>query len=128
MNLLSHYTDLYGLAGIVRSQEFWATEFKSLNDNSEITYSLSKITNKASQKFLLSLPSELRDDVTLITNSEGIVKNVLQHVKDSTTNMQGFSSWYFVSFAQGKDEDENNRGVKTLWDSYTQKKGFLLTI
>jgi Protein of unknown function (DUF2971) len=126
MNLLSHYTNLSGLAGIVRSQEFWATEFKSLNDKTEISYSLGKITGEASKRLFLSLPDDLKEDGTLITNPEDVIRNVIHRLHDSTTELSGYSSWYFVSFAQGKDEDENNRGVKTLWDIYAQKEGYCL--
>lgn len=127
MNLLSHYTNLDGLMGIVRSQEFWATEFKSLNDNSEISYSLSKIAVEASKRLQLSLPDDLREDGILITGPEAIVKNVIQTLNHQIAELSGYGSLYFVSFAQGKDEDENNRGVKTLWDIYAQnKQGFCL--
>jgi hypothetical protein len=33
---LYHYTDAYGLQGILRSKQVWATEFRHMNDRNEL--------------------------------------------------------------------------------------------
>lgn len=42
---LYHYTDANGLKGIIQNEEIWLTDYKNLNDPSEITYGM-EVINK----------------------------------------------------------------------------------
>lgn len=43
---LFHYTSSHGAFGILKSHEFWLTNFESLNDSSEILYGLTRISQR----------------------------------------------------------------------------------
>ncbi len=124
--MLSHYTSELGLAGIARSQCLWATEFVSLNDKVEFVYPISAIYEEALGQTLHRIPDDLRDSAkrkehipTLIPQ---FVDALIKLVKDS----DGYGSLYVVSFARGKNQDEDERGILTLWDRYTHNAGYCL--
>lgn len=48
---LYHYTDIYGIKGIVESRSIWCTQFKFLNDSQEFVYALDIALNWINKKY-----------------------------------------------------------------------------
>lgn len=48
-DILYHYTNFAGLKGILESKRFWFTDFRYLNDPSELNYSMGLIKNQINQ-------------------------------------------------------------------------------
>lgn len=126
MKLLSHYTSEPGLVAIVRSQTLWATEFLSLNDRTEFVYAMSAISEAAYGQLLSRLPDDLRDPTKNEADITKIVSGLMSQLRTQATHEGGYGSLYVTSFACGRNEDENERGILTLWDRYTQKRGYCL--
>lgn len=59
--MLSHYTSERGFIGIVRSQGLRATDFLSLNDQSEYVYAFQAIHRAALDLIIEKIPTDLRD-------------------------------------------------------------------
>lgn len=123
MSLLSHYTNERALIGICRSQCLWATNFLSLNDEAEFFYALSALQKGAFDLLRSRIPDGLIDNTKSIIT---ILNNQIEQLKTQTRTGDGYGDLYIASFAQGRTADENDRGVLTLWDRYTQNKGFCL--
>lgn len=50
----------------------------------------------------------------------------LDEIKSQVRSGDGYGSIYIISFARGRDPDEDKRGILTLWDRYTNNKGYCL--
>ena len=123
---LSHYTSQRGLIGIVRSQGLWATNFLALNDQSEFTYGLTAIWEEAIQRALPRIPDNLRDPSKNIDHLRTLLADYVETFKKQVQESDGYGSLFVTSFARARDEDEDERGILTLWDRYTQNKGYCL--
>lgn len=53
---------------------------------------------------------------------EGYVQKIRANIAES----DGYDSLYVTSFAVGRSDDENHRGILTLWDRYTSLQGYCL--
>jgi hypothetical protein len=126
MQLLSHHTSERALIGIVRSQSLWATEFLTLNDSTEFVFALSALYEVALTMTLPSIPEELRDKRKPEEQLCAMIPEYIRLVRRQVLESDGYDSLYVTSFAQGKDEDEDERGILTLWDRYTMCKGYCL--
>ena len=123
MALLSHYTSREGLEGIAQSKRFRATNFLQLNDASEYFYAWEILQKEA-----------LR--VTISRMPEGAVPATVDldaHAASSTAAFKGLIQssgdrglMYVASFATTSTEDHERRGILTLWDRYTQHRGYCL--
>lgn len=78
--ILYHYTDLSGLKGIVRSHSLWASDIKSLNDESEVQYS---------RDFLKSLTDDYFDNAT-DSYSVHLLKLAITGLATATTHLDTF--------------------------------------
>jgi hypothetical protein len=126
MKLLSHYTSEQGLVSIIRSQTLWATEFLSVNDKTEYLYALSAIYEAAYRGMLGRVPEDLRDPTKSENDIPKLISELRENIRNFVSGTDGYGSLYVTSFACGKNEDENDRGILTLWDRYTQKSGYCL--
>lgn len=124
MSLLSHYPNLAGLEGIARTRTFWATNFLELNDTSEFFYGWHQLYKTAIENVLALIP----DDKKLAGhNIEATCENVTKQFKQFFQAMgKGYSQLYVTSFARGKTEDHDIRGIRTLWELYNGHKGYCL--
>lgn len=121
--LLSHYTDRAGLEGIAASRSFWATNFLDVNDTSEFLFSFSLLVQDAVEQALAKIPTGLRrTDYDLA----GEAKHQFAGYRDTLRKSDGYGHLYMTSFARGKNEDHNRRGILTLWDRYTRHEGYCL--
>jgi hypothetical protein len=124
---LSHYTDFRGLVGIVKSQSLRATEFSALNDSSEFIYALQILSQEAMRKFKTDFPDKsIFGDALSGDYAQNISNQFSEFMKTTILSNSGYGSYFTTSFARGKNKDEDERGILTLWDRYTQLKGFCL--
>jgi hypothetical protein len=125
--LLSHYTDFRGLVGIVKSQSLRATEFSTMNDSSEFVYALQILGEEAVRKFKTEFPDKsIFGDVLSGDYAQSVSRQFSEFLKSVILSNAGYGSYFTTSFARGKNEDEDERGILTLWDRYTQLKGYCL--
>jgi len=121
VQFLSHYTSKHGLIGIVRSQSLWATNFLALNDQIEFMYAWSSLTHDAYEKVLTTMPLDLRNPNVSIPD---LISQLTSKLKAEAEVGNGYGHLYVTSFARGRNEDEDTRGILTLWDRYTKCEGF----
>jgi hypothetical protein len=99
-NLLSHYTDLAGLAGIVRSKQIWCSNIRFLNDSKEYAHGLEAIANsfeaatsgegKASAKLKAFVRAGLLD---MLRRLAGTPEGLAPCVASLTTLSDDLSQW-----------------------------------
>lgn len=124
--ILSHYTSERGLIGIVRSQSLFATSFLDLNDTSEFFFALSVVVREAVEKALQFVPEEIRGPIRADFDAEKAMGDYVKKIRDNVLESDGYDALYVTSFAAGRNDDENRRGILTLWDRYTAYKGYCL--
>ena len=121
---LYHYTTWEGLRGILDTQTLWATNYKFLNDYSELILFKDKLVSlihpyvlKGFEKLIKQSPS-----VKQKIYKEGGLKKVVQHdakvLVDAQYNALG-DEIYILSFC-GQPENSNiaNNGLLSQWRSY----------
>lgn len=123
MTLLSHYTTLAGLEGIAKTRSFWATNFLNVNDTSEFFYGWHQI-NKAALEIVMELIPDAKKQPG--HDIETICENTTKQFKQHFRSTDGYGHLYVTSFARGKTEDHNKRGIRTLWELYNGHKGYCL--
>jgi len=123
MPLLSHYTTRVGLEGIAETRTFWATNFLSLNDTSEFFYGWHQLMKTALEMAMALIPDEKKQTGYDI---ETLSENATSQFKESFHATDGYGHLYVTSFARGKTEDHNERGIRTLWEQYNGHKGYCL--
>jgi Protein of unknown function (DUF2971) len=122
MSLLSHYTNRTGLEGIATSGTLWATNFLEVNDTSEYFYAWSAILRDAGAVALQQVPEDLKQGMGL----DSWTGEMLKQFRKAAAAMNPQGHMYVFSFARGSNEDHDRRGMLTLWDRYTQSKGYCL--
>lgn len=123
---LSHYTTRPGLIGIVRSQSLWATEFVAAKDTSEFVYGLSKLWDEAIALTLPKIPEEIRDSSKGLEHFRALTPEYVTKFRTQVEESDGYGSLFVTSFARGRSDDEDERGILTLWDRYTRNEGYCL--
>jgi hypothetical protein len=98
---LYHYTSFSGVQGIVNSNHLWATDFRYLNDESELIYGAD----------LLS--SELEEFAKSLSPSESSLLNKLAaYFKDHHAEYRNFQETYIISLTEAPD-------VLSQWRAYS---------
>jgi hypothetical protein len=126
MRLLSHYTSRAGFEGIAKSKCIRATKFSQLNDKQEIEYGYAEFVKRALLEVFAELDKIMprKPGVTLdLSDGE---RRLVEHFRASFEGEKGSEPIYVASFAKGKTEDHDNRGMLTLWDRYTKLQGYCL--
>lgn len=123
MSLLSHYTSESGLLGIAQSKALWATNFLNLNDTSEYFYAWGAIQKHALRNAFAAIPDDRKQPhFNVESHAAEANKKFRAHIQV----MDGYGALYVTSFARPQNEDQNRRGILTLWDRYTKHTGFCL--
>jgi hypothetical protein len=124
--ILSHYTNAQGLVGIARTQSLWATEFISLNDKTEFTYALCKISKTALSLALECLPF----DVVNLAMGKGVLDNIddkiTEEIRNHASSKNGYESLFVTSFALSRNTEQNRDGIGELWAEYAGNRGYCL--
>jgi hypothetical protein len=123
MALLSHYTTRDGFEGIAKTKTFWATHFLSLNDTSEFFYAWRQLMEAAFEILIQRMPDEVKQKKYDISS---FGENATNQTKALANSTDGYGHLYVASFAQGKTEDHNKRGIRTLWELYNGHQGYCL--
>ncbi len=121
-----HYTDVYGLEGIVSNNNIWATHPRFLNDYSEIFHSRDGIREIAFKKAIDAL-SDLQNNETLkpLFENEGgydrIIRNeisgLLDSIYETTLNV---TPPFVASFSAPDINAEKEDGSLDLWRAYAK--------
>ncbi len=125
--LLSHYTKRVGLEGIAQSKTLWATKFTEVNDKTEMEYGHVEM-NKLGIKAALAeidkhlIPGYPRAEL----DHDDAGKRIAAQFRSSFEGPNGSEPLYVFSFAEARTEDQERRGILTLWDRYTQLEGYCL--
>jgi hypothetical protein len=123
MKYLSHYTTRAGLEGIARSQTLWGTNFLDLTDTSEFLYAWRVLMLDAAKCALKNVPAELkRPDYDM--DAEAL--RLGDSYRDMLKAGDGYDSLYVTSFARAANEDQEQRGILTLWRHYNGHEGYCL--
>lgn len=129
---LYHYTTWEGLQGILDTQTLWATNYKFLNDYSEIILFRDKLislirphVHDAYKKLIIHSPQ-----VEQKINDCGGIDQVVQHdaevVVDAQYNALG-NEIYILSFCGQHDNPKiNNNGLLSQWRGYGAGGGAVL--
>lgn len=123
MALLSHYTTRAGLEGIAETKVFRATSFLDLNDRSEFFYAWKELLAGTKEIFLPRVPEAIRPAGI---DFDRVMNQVSIELRDHMAKTGGVGHLYVTSFARGSTEDQDNRGILTLWDRYTKHEGYCL--
>jgi hypothetical protein len=123
MTTLSHYTSLTGLEGIAKTGTLWATNFTELNDTSEYFYAWEILQRDAIDYIMARIPSDLkRPDANL----DAVMSQTIVAFRNVLRSSSGYGRLYMSSFARAKTEDQERRGILTLWERYTKHEGYCL--
>ncbi|MEC3651400.1 DUF2971 domain-containing protein [Bacillus subtilis] len=102
--ILYHYTNIYGLEGILKNKEFWVSNASFLNDKTEIRYTLA-----LSREILLKLCEERQiDESEYLSFFEVFVKSRLEEIS---------LEYYLLSFCTNPDSN-------LLWSNYSNNDGY----
>lgn len=125
VTLLSHYTSRAGLEGIARTGTLWATDFMNVKGTSEYFFAWNAVQRRAMEYALARVPPDLvRAGVSLETIAAEATEALRAHLTSAAPD--GYGRLYMTSFARGKTEDHDRRGILTLWRHYTKHEGYCL--
>jgi hypothetical protein len=123
--LLSHYTKRGGLEGMARSRTLWATKFTEVNDKTEMEYGHVEMNKRGLKAALAEIDKHLipgHPRAELDYDSAG--KLIAEQFRKSFEGLTGSEPLYVFSFAEARNEDQERRGILTLWDRYTNLEGY----
>jgi hypothetical protein len=127
MQLLQHYTSAAGLEGIARSKSLWATSFLELNDEREMEYGHVEITKRALRESLSIIDRHTLPEYPRAELDFGKAeKQITEQFKRSFDGPKGSERLFVCSFAKAQNEDQESRGIYTIWHRYTGMKGYCL--
>jgi hypothetical protein len=123
MPYLSHYTSRGGLEGIAETHSLWGTNFLHVNDSSEFLYPWRVLMQDAAREALSHIPDDQKRPHYDMETEALRLESVL---RDSMKSGDGYGDLYITSFARAASEDQERRGILTLWDRYTRHEGYCL--
>jgi hypothetical protein len=119
---LSHYTDLNGLNGILSSQSIWATNFLDAKDTSEFFYAWRIMTEEALHIVMANTPEDMK--VPNANVPEQATKITKQYREALIASTDDYGHMYTTSFARASTDDQEKRGLLTLWERYPGHTGY----
>lgn len=144
---LFHYTNAKGLMGIIESQSIWATNYRYLNDSTEIKFFLQDCL----PDFLRSINEEYLDELIskngnaqLLINQQGsrekIISSYIRDTLDATEKIllgsqnpgDALAEPYIVSFCTAPKSDDpfhkrvRKHGLLSQWRGYGRDGGYAL--
>ena len=129
---LYHYTTWEGLQGILENQTLWATNYKFLNDYSEIVLFRDKLisfinphVHEAFEKLIKQSPP-VEQKIIDEGGIDQVVQNDAEVIVDSQYHALG-DEIYILSFCgQHEDDKVNNNGLLSQWRGYGEGGGAVL--
>lgn len=128
MPLLSHYTDRGGLEGMARTKTFWATDFLDLkhNDNKELLFGYVEMSKRGMRSAIEEIAKYLKPEERPSLDYEKVSKGMYAFFRESFEGPRGSEHLYVTSFAKGRDQDEDDRGILSMWREYCRDGGYCL--
>jgi Protein of unknown function (DUF2971) len=127
MPLLSHYTSRAGLEGIAHSKTLWATDFQELNDKTELIYGYTELMKLALRSALAEIDKQLvSEHPRQALEFDAVGKQLAEDYRKSFEGETGSERLYITSFASARTADHESRGIRTLWELYTDNEGYCL--
>lgn len=137
---LWHYTTLDGLKGILSKQNLWATDYRYLNDSSELVYSKIILQREVFPRVVATIKLEYDDDQCVRQNvdAQGGIKRVAQMETNDTLDILYESLLnppplkrnipYILSFCKADKDDEflQKHGLLSQWRGYGKDGGFAI--
>lgn len=126
MTLLSHYTGRAGLEGIAQSKTLWATDFIDLKDKNELLFGYVEMSKRGMRAALEEIDKPLkpgqRKELDWVEASEVLY----EHYRAGFEGSAGSEHLFVTSFAKARDQDEEDRGILTIWERYCRDGGYCL--
>lgn len=110
MKRLSHYTSPTGLRGISSSGTFWATNFLTVEDQSELFYGW-RIVQLAALRYVRErLPADVFADIADPSGDQ-----LEELFRAELNGSAGYGHLYMTSFIRHETDDDEERGSLTHW-------------
>jgi|CXWL01.1.fsa_nt_gi archaellum component FlaF (FlaF/FlaG flagellin family) len=144
---LFHYTNAKGLIGIIESQSIWATDYRYLNDSTEIKFFLqdylSDLLRPISEEFLNELitqDSNAQLSIDLQGGREKVISSYIRSTLDagekillgSQNSEDALAEPYIVSFCTAPKPENHyyqlvsKHGLLSQWRSYGRDGGYAI--
>jgi hypothetical protein len=123
MPYLSHYTTRAGLEGIAETHSLWGTNFLRVNDSSEFLYAWRILMQDVAREVLSRIPDDQKQAGTDMKIEALQLESALY---DFMKSGDGYGDLYMTSFARAANDDQERRGILTLWDRYTRHEGYCI--
>ncbi|MDR6830798.1 hypothetical protein J2X48_002484 [Bosea sp. BE271] len=121
MYRLSHYTTPAGLEGIATSRTLWATNFRTVEDRSELFYAW-KILSRAALAYVVErVPADLIPDFVDPTDEQ-----LAEEYRRELDASEHYGHLFMASFVRHGTEDEERRGSLTHWRTFSKLNGYCL--
>jgi hypothetical protein len=121
LSLLSHYTRLPGLEGIASSGTLWATNFLSVEDETELFYGWLIVQRAAFEYVRARFPADLCPEFVELSDDE-----LMSLFREELNVTQGYGHLFMTSFVRHENEVDERRGSLTHWRHFTQSEGYCL--
>ena len=137
---LWHYTNLDGLKGIISNQHLWATDYRYLNDSSELVYSKIILQREVFPRVVATIKQEYDADQCVRQNvdAQGGIERVAQMETSETLDILYESLLnppplkrnipYILCFCKADEEDDflQKHGLLSQWRGYGKDGGFAI--
>jgi len=88
-------------------------------------YGMRAIFDAALSIIIPKIPPELRNSLP-DNHVHGLIPQFIEAIKTRIKDGDPYDTFYVTSFAQGRNEHEEDNGILTLWRAYTQTAGYCL--
>lgn len=134
MGNLFHYTNFKGLEGILRDQCLWATDFKTMNDSSELKHGLEYI-NQVAEGILKdvlkgrSLTDQGKAVIKFHGGEDKFIKAQANFVTESLIEGSVFrtiGNAFIASFCEHELGEIQKDGLLSQWRGYGKEQGYAI--
>jgi len=138
---LWHYTTVEGLGGILKNQTFWASDYRYLNDASEIIHSKEIIISQLLPRIMEVVKNMYSDNsqAKAVIDSHGGPEKTAQEeardtaelLYDSLLNSPDLGHIpHVLSFCEATEDDEfvQRNGLLSQWRSYGKDGGYAIVL
>ncbi len=124
--VLQHYTDRSGLEGIARTKSLWAINFMDLDDTSELIYGEVEMTKHALHSAWKVVEQRLKPEERRPVDFDAMDEQLQEIFRSLFAGGKPSEHMYVTSFARPQTTVQERLGLLTLWDRYTDRKGYCL--
>lgn len=121
-NALFHYTDAWGLMGILSTRSIWATAYYCTNDRSEFNYSTNLIEEIFRDVLFKRFPNASDTDICSLA-----MRLHLMYLSDAKKQIDD-SKAFISCFTMAKDNDSYKHGLLSQWRGYGRDGGYAIEL